>query len=287
MSTLTKVLIVLLSVFSLFLCGVVATYVANADNYKQQVTGQRTNMLAAQQRERAAQADLAQCQEAAEATKLALEQQLSDLEIERDQLQAALTDAQRDNAQLAQRVDSAGARADQAIGLQATQMQQTEAAQARVTQLEAELTRLNTRLDETNQALLEKLGIIETLQAERNRLAQANQELESRTNRYLQQYGRAAAPPQPVTPLPGPVQPAAPVRQIDLDGRIVRVENSLAEISIGEAAGVRENMEFYVTRGDQFIATLTVQYVYAEGAVGVLSRVQSVPQPGDVISTNL
>ena len=33
MSTLTKVLIVLLSVASIFLCGIVATYVATADNY--------------------------------------------------------------------------------------------------------------------------------------------------------------------------------------------------------------------------------------------------------------
>ena len=34
MSTLTKVLIVLLTVFSIFLCGIVVTYVANADNQK-------------------------------------------------------------------------------------------------------------------------------------------------------------------------------------------------------------------------------------------------------------
>ena len=35
MSTLTKILIVLLTLSSIFLCGIVVTYVANADNYRQ------------------------------------------------------------------------------------------------------------------------------------------------------------------------------------------------------------------------------------------------------------
>ena len=35
MSTLTKVLIVLLTVASIFLCGIVVTYVASAENYKE------------------------------------------------------------------------------------------------------------------------------------------------------------------------------------------------------------------------------------------------------------
>ena len=35
MSTLTKVLIILQTVFSILLCGIVATYVANASDYKQ------------------------------------------------------------------------------------------------------------------------------------------------------------------------------------------------------------------------------------------------------------
>ena len=36
MSALTKILIVLLTLSSIFLCGIVVTYVANADDYKQQ-----------------------------------------------------------------------------------------------------------------------------------------------------------------------------------------------------------------------------------------------------------
>ena len=36
MSKLTKILIVLLTISSIFLCGIVVTYVANADDYRQE-----------------------------------------------------------------------------------------------------------------------------------------------------------------------------------------------------------------------------------------------------------
>jgi len=43
LSTLTKILIVLLTLSSLFLCGIVVTYVANADNYREKYTNIRSD----------------------------------------------------------------------------------------------------------------------------------------------------------------------------------------------------------------------------------------------------
>ena len=42
MSKLTKILIVLLTLSSIFLCGIVVTYVANAENYRQKYEDLRT-----------------------------------------------------------------------------------------------------------------------------------------------------------------------------------------------------------------------------------------------------
>ncbi len=55
MSTLTKILIVLLSLFSIFLCGAVVTYVATATNFKNALETQKdeNNVLAAENRSRA------------------------------------------------------------------------------------------------------------------------------------------------------------------------------------------------------------------------------------------
>ncbi|MBN1360901.1 MAG: hypothetical protein JW993_09925 [Sedimentisphaerales bacterium] len=291
MSTLTKVLIVLLSVFSLFLCGVVVTYVANAENYKDLYDRQRRDIQTARNNQDDAENALAECKEAAEKTQQTLEQQISDMTINVSNLQAQLEDLKRQNDQLVQRVATSAATVTMTSETQKTVLEQAQAAQARVRDLEDEQTRLESDLKETNRLLLEKIAIIEDLQTKNKQLAQANQELETGVNQYLQQRGQVAAVPRPVTPTPGIALPATPpTRQIDLNGRIVRVDNQLAEISIGSAAGVRPNMTFHVTRGAQFICNLEILDggVDTDSAVGVLKLVQGTePRPGDTVKTNL
>jgi hypothetical protein len=290
LSTLTKVLIVLLSVFSLFLCGVVVTYVANADHYRELYERQRRDVQAARNGQQAAEAELAQAKEAAEQGQQEMDQQISDLKINISDLEAQLNSVKRENAQLVQEVADMGAAVKLANETQAKQLGQSQADQAKVTTLQADQTRLGKELAETNQTLLDKMSIIATLQDRNRQLTEANQELETRINQYLQQYGKMAPAPRPVTPARGIAQPAESMPpNIALNGRITRVDvqNSLAEISIGAAAGVKQNMKFHVTRGDQFVCNLQVLEVDTDRAVGILSLIQIEPRAGDTIKTNL
>ena len=58
MSTLTKVLIVLLTLSSICLCGIVGTYVSNALNYKKLYTDLKNAKLAAEENEKNAKKQL-------------------------------------------------------------------------------------------------------------------------------------------------------------------------------------------------------------------------------------
>ena len=122
-------------------------------------------------------------------------------------------------------------------------------------------------------------------------LIEANQDLETRLNQYLRQYGKATVAPQPVTPTRAIVQPAVPAtaKDIGLSGRVTAVDmkNALAEISIGAAAGVKPDMTFHVTRGEQFVCNIEILDVDADKAVGVLKLMQGAPQAGDACATNL
>jgi hypothetical protein len=87
---------------------------------------------------------------------------------------------------------------------------------------------------------------------------------------------------------------APPAKDIDLSGSITEVDlkNLLAEISIGEADGVREGMRFHLTRGDKFICDIVILDVWPEKAVGWLDLVQEdqpqvQPRVNDRVSTNL
>jgi uncharacterized phage infection (PIP) family protein YhgE len=277
-----------MSVFSLFLCGVVVTYVANAENYKQSVDEYRRQASAAKNRQQDAEDELTTYKDTADKARQALEQQISDMTINVDNLRAQIVDLQRKNDQLTQNVANSAETVKVTSETQRQMLEQAQADQSRVTTLLADQTRLEKQLKETEQLLLDKLAIIQTLQAEKKQLAEANQDLESRVNGTLQPFGRVATSPRPVTPLPGIAQPATgPSQPIALNGRIVSVDLPLAEISIGAAAGVKQKMTFNVTRGDQFVCYLEVLDVEPDRAVGVLKVMQSQPLAGDTITTNL
>ena len=102
MSTLTKVLIVLLTVFSIFLCGIVVTYVANAENYRKTADSQRSQVQSMRNERNAAVTDLEEHQKATEQMKAEMNQQLTDLQVAMQGLQGELDKVKRENAQLVQ-----------------------------------------------------------------------------------------------------------------------------------------------------------------------------------------
>ena len=290
MSTLTKVLIVLLTVFSIFLCGIVVTYVANAENQRGRADTLQRNLQSAKRTEEKAVNDLADATKAFGQERLAMEAKMNELQVAMSDLEANLNTIQRENAQLVLRVTDMGASVEQANALQASQMQQAQAAQQDVVALRADQTRLDKELKETDQLLMEKMAVLAQVEAKNKQLVEANQELETQLNQYLRQSGRAAVTPQPVTPTRTIVQPApATAKDIALNGRVTAVDmkNALAEISIGAAAGVKPDMNFHVIRGQQFVCDILILDVDADKAVGVLKRIQGAPQRGDVCATNL
>jgi len=161
--------------------------------------------------------------------------------------------------------------------------------------LRTEQIKKDRELKQTETTLLEKMVIISTLDKKAKRLLEEKTELQSRLSQLLRQYGKALPPAAPVTTRrekvrTTPIAPVGPVaKDIGLRGRITAVDpkNSMAEISIGGAHGVTEDMKFHVTRGDAFICDIMILDVDAERAVGILDLVQQMPKVGDSVSTNL
>ncbi len=301
MSTLTKVLIVLLTVFSIFLCGIVVTYVANAENQRERADGLQRNIQAARNRETQAQEDLEAEKLRAQNEKAKLDEQLLALDTQIKTLQAELDTANRERNTLVQKVAGMAAAVETANSASQQQTTLFETAQQEVQNLRAEQTNRRKELDETNQMLLERMAVIAQLEERVRRLTEENQEVETHLNQYLQQYGRMAAkPPTTVAPRPTggalPMQPvamtpAAQTRTINLNGQVTAVDmkSKLAEISIGAAAGVRQELKFHITRGDRWVADLLILEVWPDKAVGIVDLVQQgmQPQAGDKVATNL
>ena len=290
MSTLTKILIVLLTISSIFVCGIVVTYVANADNYRQKYNALKAERDAFGENVKGLKRQLNE--------KIAENQQLGDklnskivaLKTETGKLQANLNEAERERAILLQKVNSWTSITKDFYETTDKQGRLLKNTLEELNKVQAQQIKERKELNETTAVLVEKMAIIETLEAQKRRLVEEKTELQGRLDRFLQPAGKVAAPLVPVTAERATARPAeAAARDIGLKGLITAVDskNSMASISIGTADGVREGMKFYVTRGDEFVCEILIIDVDTEEAVGILERVQHQPKVGDNASTNL
>ncbi len=291
MSTLTKILIVLLTISSIFLCGIVVTYVANADNYRQMYMGLRVERDSAVKKEESARNELNTFKDETDRHKQQLNSTIDSLRSQVDQLQRDLqtTEAEKDDA--LRRMNSWEAIVMDFSKTTDSQSQLLKNTLEELEKLRAKQIKKDKELKQTETTLLEKMVVISTLYQKAKRLLEEKTALQNRLSQLLRQYGRTLAPAAPVTPRLEKVRTApAPVAgDVGLKGRVTAVDqkNSMAEISIGGAHGVTEDMKFHVTRGDEFICDILILDVDVEKAVGILDLVQQIPKVGDIVSTNL
>jgi len=289
LSTLTKILIVLLTLSSIFLCGIVVTYVANADNYRQKYDDLKTDKdsLSKKVEDLTKQVNENIGQKKQVENKLSSE--ITSLKAEKGELQTNLDNAEREKAALLQKVNSWTSITKDFYQTNDKQGQLLKNTLDELNKVQAEQIRQHKELNETTTALVEKIAIIETLEAENKRLLEEKTELQNKLDRFLQPIGKTAAAAVPVTPREEAARPATTERDIALQGLVTAVDlkNSMATISIGTADGVKEGMRFHVTRGNEFLCDILIIDADTKEAVGVLELVQQQPNVGDTVSTNL
>jgi hypothetical protein len=282
-----------LTLSSIFLCGIVVTYVANAENYKdlyekeqkaQQNAVNKRNALTEQLNN--AKKDYQKKEDMLTKDVTSLKKQLTSLKNEHDSVE-------RQRAELVKKVTDMAGVVEASTQTAEQQTQLFKNAQQQLKELKAREIRLTKELDETVAELIAKTAIIDTLDGQKKRLEEEKHQIQAELDRFLQRRGRETAAVPTVTPrlAPAPaVTPAPLAKEIGLEGSLkgVDLRHKIAEISIGAAHGVREGMAFYVTRGNQFICEVHIFYVDPEKAVGDIRRMGSLqPRVGDNVSTNL
>ncbi|MHC4477368.1 MAG: hypothetical protein ACYTEL_17105 [Planctomycetota bacterium] len=294
MNTLTKVMVLLLTLASIFLCGIVATYVANADNYRLMYERERTRAQSAAAQQQAANEELQRAKDAFQLAEEELGKEIESLETQIGTLKNDLQVVKRERIELERERNSATKLAE---GVQKTKGHLEEMLKEKLAELKeslAQQTTLDKNLDETTRELIAKVAIIDTLEAEKRRLEEEMHQLRGELDRLLRGVGRETATVPTVTPEIAVVRPQPVPRlakPIGLKGTITGIDlrNSVAEVSLGTAHGVKQGMKFFVIRGETFICELLIIHVEPERAVGILERVRPGVQPGigDGVQTNL
>jgi len=283
-----------LTIASIFLCGIVVTYVANADDYKQKYDNQLSSYQAAKENEDNAKTQLNNTIEEKDRDTEKLGEQIASLEEQIKKLKSDLTTAGIDRDDANRKVNNWAAIVMDFSKTMENYEKLTKDALKERDLKEAELIKQDKELKDTTAALMENMAIVKQLQEGSKRLLEEKTELQNKLDQYLRQYGKAIAEPMPVTAIQEAVSLAPPTKDIDLNGSITEVDlkNLLAEISIGTADGVKEGMRFHLTRGDNFICDIVILDVWPEKAVGWIELLQedqpqNQPKIDDKVSTNL
>jgi hypothetical protein len=299
-STLTKVLIVLLTVGSIFLCGIVATYVANAQDWKDKYDKRNNEVQTARADATKANEDFNKLKDDTDRLKTQLNAAVADLQSKLSDLEAKLNQSEREKSELLTKVNGWTSVVQDFQQTNDKQLSLLSNTQDELQNVQAELTKEKSQNKEITTAILEKMAVIAQLEEQSKQLVKEKSLLQAKLEQVLRQYGKTVSTSPAVDAIPDKAQAIAPappgpapvgtaVKEIGLKGVITQVDlkNSLAEISIGAADGVREKMKFYVTRGDSFICNILILDVDAERAVGFIELVQSPPKVGDKVSTNI
>ncbi len=290
MSLLTKILIVLLTISSIFLCGIVVTYVAHADNYRQMYNDLKDERNAFEENVKGLTKQLNEKIDEKQRLEDKLNREIASLTIKFEELQSQFKIVEAEKEDALRRVNSWAAIVRDFYETTDKQGQLLKNTIAEKTRLEAEQIKDRKELDELTTSLEEKMAIIVMLDEKTKLLLEKKAELQDRLDKLLQPFDKRAAETVPFTLEKAIARPTTPpTRDIELKGliKVVDLKNSMASISIGTAAGVKEGMKFHVTRGADFICDILIIDVDAEEAVGVLELIKQQPKAGDNISTNL
>ncbi len=289
MSTLTKVLIVLLSLFSIFLCGTVVTYVGNANSYKALYDKAQGDMTVLAAETASAQRYYKEQVDGVGERIKEFNERIEKLEAANGTLMADLRTAERASLQYQARADSwqgilTGS--EQTIG---TLVVSLEAVRNELDKVRADDIGESKEFNELTDRLYETMVQLLALQADKRRLLEENSGLEEQLN--LAAGGRGAgvtASQNVVTPVKGSARAGVTMPETtDLKGLVSEVDESLVSVSIGLVDGVKKDMRFHVTRGDEFICDVIITHVDTNKAAGVLDLKLDQPRIGDTVSTKL
>ena len=290
MSTLTKILVILLTVSSFVLCGIVVNYVANAENYKEKWDSGEAERKGLTQKNKDLTKQVNEAIDQKQRLDKKLRGEITSLKTQYEQLDTEFKNLKREKSALEERVTSFASLVE---GFEKTNDQQGLLLKNTLDELkkvQAEVIKLQANLDETSGTLLDKMAIIDTMDREKKQLLEEKSELRESLDKLLMSGGKTPVEPKAVTVIKEPAKPARElVREIGLKGLITDVDlkNSMASISIGKADGVKEGMRFHATRGDEFICDILIIHIEEEESVGILELIQQPLKVGDNAATNL
>lgn len=286
MSTLTKVLTVLVSLLAIFLSGVVVVFVGNTTSWKEAYDQQKGLTSAAQTHAAVQDQTVAAMQSRHEAWVTTMQSVVAGLQQQNTDLLAQREEASRRQADAEGKAQTAVAVSSSLSGTIDKMRETRDFIQQKLETAHADKLRAEAQAVEMTQELNRQRALGEQLKLALSRNEERIKELENENALVRQRLEQVTLASSESRPMGDQVRVSTPqAGRVPIRGEIVDVRDERAEISVGSSSGVRENMEFNVIRGNQFLGNLVVTHVQGTRAAGTLVRQQGAIVKGDKVSS--
>ncbi len=283
MSFLTKVFVLLVSLLSIFLSGIVVSFVLNTNNWKMAYDKEVIRSRAAQVQAVVAEESLSKGLARRENIIAQLNDKIIQLETVNNSLVSDMETLLQEKAiatnQSFTAVTLSGTLRETIDNMyKAQQVIQKDLREAHENMLVAqknvtELRRSNMELTANNDQLeLVRKQQVETIARLENDLDAQLQSPKVKGEDWLEKNDS-------VTQLPI-YESGVPIR-----GQVTAVEQDLASISIGSSSGVRKNMKFLVYRNEQYLGDLQITHVEPSESAGRINLRRGLIVKGDSVTT--
>ena len=284
MSTLTKLFVLLLVVFSIAFTMMTISIVARTSEWRD---------LAEQYREHAKSAD-ANLRNLIAANAAELASVRDTIRAQIDRVASLETEAQQLRGELASRTAeleqaAAGKSGQEAIArglLAQLQVGETERAEYRSQRdgLEEANVDLTQRNIDLNERVNEQTAQLAVLLAQKRQFEQ-QLNLLRRENEQLAQSARRVSAGMGLEDASGAamegVEALTPVARSAIRGQVLEVSGDIAKLSVGSADGVQKGMIFVIHRDNAYVADLKISAVDPDESAGRIVQKESDPQVGD------
>lgn len=287
MSVLTKLFVVLVTVLSVLLVALVVPFVANTENYKEQLTKEKERRVAADQIAAIRQSDLSVVVDGIDDQIRALKSENMDLVRQMNLLWSKLADAEARELAERARNDQIHADVSRMIAANEQHAEMNMALSSELTQRRNAMIDLQTKMIELTDRGTELEGQLATADRQvrsfQEQMIEREEELQDLNDRI------AKLPPDVRSRIYSGEVSEEFEPQPKLAGRIVNLnaigDQTFAEIDIGQNDMVKENMKFLVHRENQFLANLVITELDAQYSAGRLTLVEGPVQVGDMVLT--
>ncbi len=288
MSSLTKVIVVLVNVMSIILVALVIAFVTNTEKLGDQLNQVQNELQTARSKANMAQSNLESERDQHQQQIFTLNNEINSLKGRLAELQAAKAEAETEVQQLGRQLNELNTNYTTLVAAEEKNSKLLENVTFELKDAQEKVVEQSKKLIELTMRNNELEGSLEGYSRQIRRIRESVQGYQQRINELETMFAGLSDDCRQQISQRREEQVAVVDMNVPIAGQVTAVDKAtddmtLLQVNVGQNDGVAKAMRFMVHRGDRYLGTLVIETVDATASAGYVELQQDSIKPGDSI----